>query len=195
VRKLEVEGGDLDFTIYTQFYHCLCEYYIAVGELAQARQQAERLYNYTVSAPDRNHLALAHGLFARIAMAKGDFAEADLQLQRSIATLGNDDFPLAAWRVYLSAAEFYRSVGDASRAGEYRTRYETVIQTLAANFDHGDALRVSLLAGLAGNAAVVEWMAMFDQAASSRLNAIAVRREMSRPVTYPVADLAGRLIH
>jgi tetratricopeptide (TPR) repeat protein len=151
-RRLDAEGGDLDFTIYTQFHHSLCEYHLEQGELGQARTHAEKLYRYAAPAPDRNHLALAHRLLARTAQAEGDLAEAGIQIERAVATLGDADLPLAAWRVYSTAAAFYESIGDVGRAADYHRRYVAVIHALAANFDEGDPLRMSLLAGLAANA-------------------------------------------
>jgi DNA-binding winged helix-turn-helix (wHTH) protein len=145
LEKLELEDGDLDFTIYTQFYHCYCEYSLATGALDHARQQAEKLYKYSVSAPDRNHLALAYSLMARIAQAEGDVVVAGTCIDRAIATLGHDDLPLAARRVYQAATEYYAFAGDESRAAECRSRHQKVIQTLAANFGDDDPLRQSLL--------------------------------------------------
>ena len=70
---------------------------------------------------------------------------------RALATLDNADLPLAAWRIYLTAAEIYESLGDANRASEYRRLFEKVMRTLAQNFDTDDGLRVSVLACLAAS--------------------------------------------
>ena len=86
--KLRADGGDLDFTIYTPLCYCRAEHGLATGDIAQARAQATLLYDYALPAPDRNHLALAYLLRARIAAAEGDVAEADAQLSCAVATLG-----------------------------------------------------------------------------------------------------------
>ena len=93
-------------------------------------------------------MALAHGLLARIALAANDPDNARVELSRALATLGNADLPLAAWRVYLTAAEICESFGEASEAAEYRNRYESVMRSLAQNFDPGDRLRASLFTAL-----------------------------------------------
>jgi DNA-binding winged helix-turn-helix (wHTH) protein len=148
MRRLDSDGIGLDFTIYTQLYHCLGEYGLLVGDIAQARTSATKLLEYAAPAPDRNHLAQACGLLARLALAAGDPDEARAQLSRALSTLDNADMPLAAWRVYLAAAEVCESLGEAAEAARYRDRFEQVMYTLAENFDPEDRLRSSLLAAL-----------------------------------------------
>ena len=147
-RRVDADGTGLDFTIYTQLYHCFGEYCLLVGDVAQARTRAEQLREYASPAPDRNHLALAYGLLARIALAAGNVQEARTQLDLALATLGNADLPLAAWRVFLIAAELSERFGEATRASEYHRRFEDVMQTLAQNFGAEDRLRASLLTAL-----------------------------------------------
>ena len=122
-RRVDADGTGLDFTIYTQFYHCFGEYCLLVGDIAQARTRAAQLRDYAAPAPDRNHLALAYGLLARIALAAGDLDDARAQLSRALATLDNANLPLAAWRIYLTAAEICESLGEASKASEYRRAF------------------------------------------------------------------------
>jgi hypothetical protein len=147
-RRVEAEGSGLDFTIYTQFYHCFSEYCLLVGDIAQARTRAMQLRDYVAPAPDRNHLALAYALLARIALAAGDADDARAQLSAAFATLDNADFPLATWRIYLAAAEISESLGEANKASEYRRGFENVMRTLAQNFDADDRMRSSLLAAI-----------------------------------------------
>jgi tetratricopeptide (TPR) repeat protein len=145
---VEADGTGLDFTIYTQFYHCFAEYCLLVGDIAQARTRAMQLHDYAAPAPDRNHLSLAYGLLARIALAAGDREDARAQLARALATLDNANLPLAQWRIYLAAAEIYEALGETDNAAQYRALFEDVIGTLAQNFDAQDPLRASLLAAI-----------------------------------------------
>ena len=94
-------------------------------------------------------------LLARIALAAGDFEEARAQLDRALATLDDADLPLAAWRVFLTAAEMCERFGEASKASEYRHRFENVMRTLAQNFGPEDRLRASLLTALETKKSVV----------------------------------------
>ncbi|QPF94368.1 ATP-binding protein [Bradyrhizobium commune] len=146
--RLDADGICLDFTIYTQLYHCLGEYGLQTGDLAQARSSAAKLHDYAAPAPDRNHLVQALGLLAKIACAAGDLDEARLQLARALSVLDNADMPLAAWRIHRTAAEIYASLGEAAEAARHRVRFEQIIRKLAENFDPTDKLRSSLLAAI-----------------------------------------------
>jgi tetratricopeptide (TPR) repeat protein len=148
MRRLDADGIRLDYTIYAQLHHCLGEYSLQVGDIAEARASAAKLYEHVAQAPDCNHLAQAHALLARVALAAGDVEEARLQLSRALSTLDNFDMPLAAWRVYSAAAQVCDRLGEASESAKYRARFEGVIRTLAENFDPEDRLRSSLLAAL-----------------------------------------------
>jgi DNA-binding winged helix-turn-helix (wHTH) protein len=146
--RLDADGICLDFTIYTQLYHCLGEYGLKIGDLVQARTSAMKLYDYAAPAPDRNHLAQALALLARIACAAGDDDEARQHLARAVALLDDTDMPLAAWRVYRAAEEINGELGEAAEAARHGARFEQVIRKLAENFDPTDKLRSSLLAVL-----------------------------------------------
>ncbi len=151
LRDLRLSDGGLDFTIYTQFHYCLSDHYIHVGDLARATEHAMILHAYTVRAPDRNHLALAYRLLARIAMVGGDHTEAAAHLERAVEVLGDAPLPLAAWRVHLLAAELHRGIGAEDRAKHHWRLYKETIHQLAGNFDEGDNLRASLLGALSAN--------------------------------------------
>ena len=148
MQRLNSDGIMMDYTIYAQLHHCLCEYSLQVGDIAQARTSATKLYEYVAPAPDRNHLAQAHGLLSRIALAAGDLEEARAELSRALSALGDANMPLAAWRVYQAGVEVCESLGEPAEAARYRARFEDVIRTLAGNFEPDDRLRSSLLAAL-----------------------------------------------
>lgn len=128
-------------------YHCnnYCEYWIAVGDLAQAHEQAVRLYEIASAPPEGTYLALAHRLMATIAIAKGDFDQAGVELSRAQVIVESGDFPLAGWRVYETSALYYGLLGDNVRAADFQNRSERVIRTLASNFDQDEPLRTSLV--------------------------------------------------
>jgi len=148
MQRLNSDGIMMDYTIYAQLHHCLCEYSLQVGDIGQARTSATKLYEYVAPAPDRNHLAQAHGLLTRVALAAGDLEEAKAELSRALSTLEGADMPLAAWRVYRAGMEVCESLGEPAEAARYRARFEDVIRTLAGNFEPDDPLRSSLLAAL-----------------------------------------------
>ena len=144
-RRMDEDGIPLDFTIFTPLYHCLGEYCLQIGDIEQARRWAVQLRDYAAPAPDNNHLAMAHGLLARIAFGAGDQDEAGAHLSRALSIVENADFPLAAWRVYHAAAEILMKMGETGEAVKYQNRFATVLRTLAQNFEPGDRLHHSLL--------------------------------------------------
>jgi hypothetical protein len=109
-------------------------------------------------APDYNHLAQAHGLFARIAFASGEPREALAHLSRALAIVDNADFPLPSWRIYHAAAEIYSKCGEADEAATYRTRFVDVMRRLAQNFEPDDHLHKTLMTALKARTAGLEAM-------------------------------------
>ncbi|MCI0598379.1 MAG: AAA family ATPase [Beijerinckiaceae bacterium] len=144
-RRIEVDGVIMETVFYPLFYHSRCEYALAVGDLAQARKEAARLYGVAKLPPERTYLALSHRLFAKIAMAEGGLEEARTQLSRAVSIVEQTELPLAAWRVYATAAEFHESVAELEKAARFMCRCEKVISSLANSFDREDALRSSLI--------------------------------------------------
>jgi hypothetical protein len=68
-----------------------------------------------------------------------------VQLPRAIAIVRNAQLPVAAWRVYATAASFYDSIGDTNKAVEYRARFDDVVRSLADALAPDDPLRAAPL--------------------------------------------------
>jgi tetratricopeptide (TPR) repeat protein len=155
-RCMDDDGIPIDFTIATQLYHCLGEYCLQIGDIAQARKWAKELHDYVAPAPDHNHLAQAYELFARIAFALGDSGDALTHLSLALEIVDNNDFPLASWRVYHAAAEIFAKCGQADKAATYRIRFVDVLRRLAQNFEPEDRLHKSLVDALTARVARLE---------------------------------------
>jgi DNA-binding winged helix-turn-helix (wHTH) protein/tetratricopeptide (TPR) repeat protein len=155
-RRLDSDGIMLDYTIYAQLQHCLGEYSLHVGDTGQARRAADELRDHVARAPDLNHLAQALGLLARIAFAAGDWDEAQAHLSRGLSIVETTNFPLAAWRVYDSAAEILGKVGETDKAATFRRRFADILSGLAENFSPDDRLNKSL------RSAMTNWAARLD---------------------------------
>jgi DNA-binding winged helix-turn-helix (wHTH) protein/tetratricopeptide (TPR) repeat protein len=148
-RRMDEHGINVEFTAGIQLYHCFGEYHLLIGDLAQARKWADHLHDYVAPAPDRNHLAQAHGLLARIAFAAGDSRDALRHLSNALEIVDNADFPLASWRVYSAAAEIFAQCGETEKADACLIRFVNVLRRLAQNFEPNDRLHKSLLTALA----------------------------------------------
>jgi tetratricopeptide (TPR) repeat protein len=147
--RIEVEGDVMETTIYPHFHHNLCEYWIAVGDMTCARQQATKLYEMAKGPPERTYLALSHRLLAKIAIAEENFAQAQAHLSRAIAIVEDAELPLAAWRVYAMAAQLSEFLGDLKEAAQFRSSSKRVICAMADTLEPNDPVCSSLLAGFA----------------------------------------------
>lgn len=148
--RVAQEGMDLDFTIYTQLYHCLGEYEFIVGDLGQARMRAIQLENYALPAPDRTHLSIAYALHARISLAEGDLSTARNHIEKAIDTIKDRRLPLAAWRVHAAAVDVYSKCGDDQQALNHRAHGRHVLLELASQFDDDDGKHAALKSAAAG---------------------------------------------
>jgi tetratricopeptide (TPR) repeat protein len=125
-------------------YAGLSEAWLAQGELAKARDYAQRLHDFSVGAPERTYLALSHRLFAEIALREHALAEAETHLTPALGLVEAAEVPLAAWRVYASAAKLYERSLRPAEAEIYQRRSANVRLQLAASLDETDPLRRSI---------------------------------------------------
>ncbi len=148
--RIAVNATGTDYSVDTQILAGHCAYLIAAGDLGQARQQANRLFDLARPAPDRNNLALAYWYLARIAEAEGNLAEAGSHLYEAVTLLDGAELPHTAWRVYQAAARFHARAGDAGNAADFSSRRDRAIAVLASNFDAADPMRLALEAAGSG---------------------------------------------
>ncbi|MDQ3831440.1 MAG: transcriptional regulator, partial [Candidatus Tectomicrobia bacterium] len=126
-------------------YAGLSEAWLAQGELAKARDYAQRLHDFSAGAPERTYLALSHRLFAEIALREHALAEAETHLTTALGLVEAAEVPLAAWRVYASAAKLYEQLLRPAEAAIYQRRSADVRFQLAASLDETDPLRRSIV--------------------------------------------------
>ena len=148
----EADGVGMDSTIYPHFYSNFCQYWLEIGDLARAREEATRLYEISVLPPERTYLALSHRLLAKIAMAEEKVEEAREHMLRAVSIAERADLPLAAWRVHATAADFYERAGELAEAMDSRRLSRQVIERLAESLAQDEPLRATLLANYAAEA-------------------------------------------
>jgi hypothetical protein len=119
----------------------LTELWLAEGNLAQARPQAERFRSVTLTTAERTWQALAWEANARVAMAERDTARAQECIARALATMEGFEVPLASWRVHATAFEFYRNAGDRNSAERHRALSRETIMKLADSLPAEEPLR------------------------------------------------------
>ncbi|MGH8655352.1 MAG: hypothetical protein ACREYE_25700, partial [Gammaproteobacteria bacterium] len=171
MRLVEGEQGITDWQWCLPLYQGLAEYWLAQGDLIQAREMGTKLCAIAALPPERTYLALGHRLFAEIAMADGQWDEAEAEIALALAPMmdaqapvtewhlyviaapecsspsAGSAVPLAAWRVYTTAAKLCERQGRQPEAEAFRQQSRAVIQQLADSLDASDPLRESLITG------------------------------------------------
>jgi len=147
-RRMDEDGVPMDFTIFTAHYHCLGEYYLQIGEIAQARRSAIQLRDYVAPAPDHNHLAQACGLLARIAFAAVTGTRLGFNCLGRWRLSTMPIFLLPLGEFYRGATEIFMKIGETGEAIKSQNRLAMVLRTLAQNFEPDHRLHHSLLNAL-----------------------------------------------
>jgi hypothetical protein len=91
---------------------------------------------------------LGKSVLAKIALAEQQWELAEAELAQALAVLEGADVPLAAWRVYATAAQLYEQCGRSTEARQYWTHSAAVRTRLADSLGNALELRQSLLAYL-----------------------------------------------
>ena len=112
----------MDWILRLLLHDGLSRYWLAQGELAQARREAEALRELAAPPGERSYLALAHRTLAEIAMAAGRWDEAENEVSRALAALEGKDAPSAEWRVCATAAQLYEQLGHIAEAARHWRR-------------------------------------------------------------------------
>lgn len=110
----------------------LVEAYLTSGDVAKARQAANRCVELAMLTDDRTWQALALEARARVGLEDGAEPAAEQDVQRAIDVIHGHDVPLAAWKVHRTAATLHRS-RDAAESVRHRDLSRQVIDLLGAS--------------------------------------------------------------
>jgi len=150
LQQLERDPDALEWIFQMPLRHALGEYWLAQAALEPARQEAKCLCALAAQPGERTYLALGKSTLAKIALAEQQWEQAESELSQALAVLEEADAPLAAWRVYTTAAQLYEQRGRSAEARRYWTRSAAVRTQLADSLGNALQLRQSLLAYLPG---------------------------------------------
>ena len=140
-RSAASHGVVVESTMLPIYLLSRCNVFIASGDLAAARQEAEILHAQVNAAADRQNLALAEEAVARISLAENQPEAAARRLATAVRLVRRGGAPLAAWRSYETAARLCERRGRAVAAAAFRRRRDRVIAALAASTPPDDVLR------------------------------------------------------
>jgi tetratricopeptide (TPR) repeat protein len=121
--------------------NALTELWLAKGDLAQARQQAERSLAIALASAEHMWQALAWEANARVAMAELDVARARDCIAKALSAMEGFEVPLAAWRVHAAASELCRYAGDRDLAERHLAVSCETIMKLANSLPAEEPLR------------------------------------------------------
>jgi DNA-binding winged helix-turn-helix (wHTH) protein/tetratricopeptide (TPR) repeat protein len=119
----------------------LTELWLAKGDLAQARPQAEKLLAITLATAERTYQGLAWEVNARIAIASQQWNRTEECIRKALSAIEGYEVPLAAWRVHATAFELFRKSGDKNLAERHLAISRETIMKLANSLPVGEPLR------------------------------------------------------
>ena len=119
----------------------LTELWLAKGDLAQARAQAERFLAITLATAEHTWQALAWEVKARVAMAELDLTRAQDCIVSGLSSMEGFEVPLAAWRVHATAAELYRRTESRDLWKRHLALSRETIMKLANSLPPEESLR------------------------------------------------------
>jgi len=123
----------------------LTELWLAKGDLAQARPQAERFLKIALATTEHTWQALAWEVNARVAMAALDQTRAQDCIANGLSAMEDFEVPLAAWRVHATAFELYQNSGDRDLAERHLALSRETVIKLANSLPTEEPLRQTYL--------------------------------------------------
>jgi DNA-binding winged helix-turn-helix (wHTH) protein/tetratricopeptide (TPR) repeat protein len=122
-----------------------CEVWLARGDVASARTEAELLRELSDQTGERAWQARAKQTSARVAIAAYDLARAETEIIRALAMIDGMVAPLVARRIYETAAEVFSATARQAEAGHYYQLRKATLHQMANSFAEEEPLRQSLL--------------------------------------------------
>jgi len=123
----------------------LSNVWLASGDLAKARGEADAFLESALSTADPHLQALAWEMKTRIAIAEQAWEAAADHLHEALSIVESFAVPVAAWQVHATAWDLYRHAKNDVAAERNRASAEAHILVIANSFTSDDPLRRSFL--------------------------------------------------
>jgi DNA-binding winged helix-turn-helix (wHTH) protein/tetratricopeptide (TPR) repeat protein len=123
----------------------LTELWLAKGDLARAKPQAEEFLKITLATAEHTWQARAWEVNARVAMAELDLARAQDCIAKGLSAMEGFEVPLAAWRVHATAAALYQRMKSRELAEHHQALSRETIMKLANSLPAEEPLRQTFL--------------------------------------------------
>jgi tetratricopeptide (TPR) repeat protein len=109
------------------------EYWLSREDLDKADEHARRLLESATHHEARKYIATAYKLLAEVAMARGDLADAEVELAAALDQLRRYPTPLVAWKTYVVLGRLRRQMGDEQSSREAFAQAAAIVDAIAAN--------------------------------------------------------------
>jgi len=143
-RRLERDPMAMEWMFQMPLRQGLSAYWLTQHAFRAARQDAEQLCELAAQSEERTYLALGWRMLAKIALAERHWDRAEAALSQALTALDGVEAPLAAWRVYATAAQVHQQCGRHAEAARCWGRSMTVLGQLADALGAAVELRQAL---------------------------------------------------
>ena len=109
------------------------EHSLAEGDLEKAEKHARQLLEAATHYEARKYIIVAHNLLSQAALERGDFAQAETELNAALEQLEKYPVPIVAWKVYAGVGNLRLQTGDEASAKEAFAKAAATINKIAAN--------------------------------------------------------------
>jgi tetratricopeptide (TPR) repeat protein len=116
-----------------RFHAGAAEHWLSQGELERAGEHARLLLENATRHQVPKYIAVAHKLLAEAAAARGQFGEAEAELNAAIAQLRSHSVPILAWKIYGALGRLRLKMGMGQLARESLAQAAAIINTIAAS--------------------------------------------------------------
>ena len=140
IERRIAEGIVIESPVRPHYLLARCEERLASFDLEAARMLAEELQREATPAPDRQFLAFAHEVLAKISRLEGDPGAAARHLARGLRLVRGGGLPLPARKLYAATAQHFEALGRRASMTALQRRARTVISTLADSLNADDPL-------------------------------------------------------
>ena len=127
--------------------------WLAKGDRARARLEAERFLDISLTTAERTWQGLAWEANARVALANRDYGRARECIGKAVSTVQGFEVPLAAWKVHATAAHIEEESGNLESARSHLDLSRATIMQLANSMEQREPMRNIFL-----SAPLVAWV-------------------------------------
>jgi serine/threonine protein kinase/tetratricopeptide (TPR) repeat protein len=115
-----------------RFHAGATEHWLTQGDFERADGHARRLFENATLHKVPKYIAIAHKLLAELAAARGQFAEADAELEASLEQLSTHPVPIVTWKIYAALGRLRLQLGEVQSARAALAQAASIIDSIAA---------------------------------------------------------------